>query len=143
MYLLVLFFSSRRRHTSCALVTGVQTCALPISNGRILKNTATGAIMEPKDFFKHARGTPVCKGANFNYWYSGSLSTVGGNPGWSSDEMLEAVDGYRARLAIVEKRIRGEQTYEVKSLSRRWNSAFSFSIKIKENSQNIVEMTAR
>src|SRR3546814_3136563 len=23
-------FSSRRRHTSCALVTGVQTCALPI-----------------------------------------------------------------------------------------------------------------
>src|SRR3546814_19526093 len=24
------FFSSRRRHTSCALVTGVQTCALPI-----------------------------------------------------------------------------------------------------------------
>src|SRR3546814_7060470 len=25
------FFSSRRRHTRCALVTGVQTCALPIS----------------------------------------------------------------------------------------------------------------
>src|SRR3546814_11913582 len=26
----VVFFSSRRRHTRCALVTGVQTCALPI-----------------------------------------------------------------------------------------------------------------
>src|SRR3546814_718549 len=26
------FFSSRRRHTRCALVTGVQTCALPIFN---------------------------------------------------------------------------------------------------------------
>src|SRR3546814_8826367 len=26
-----LFFSSRSRHTRCALVTGVQTCALPIS----------------------------------------------------------------------------------------------------------------
>src|SRR3546814_11937516 len=25
------FFSSRRQHTRCALVTGVQTCALPIS----------------------------------------------------------------------------------------------------------------
>src|SRR3546814_5387124 len=25
------FFSSRRRHTICALLTGVQTCALPIS----------------------------------------------------------------------------------------------------------------
>src|SRR3546814_10978082 len=26
----LVFFSSRRRHTRCALVTGVQTCALPI-----------------------------------------------------------------------------------------------------------------
>src|SRR3546814_12648347 len=30
----VFFFSSRRRHTRCALVTGVQTCALPIDVGR-------------------------------------------------------------------------------------------------------------
>src|SRR3546814_20351040 len=30
---LIFFFSSRRRHTRCALVTGVQTCALPISFG--------------------------------------------------------------------------------------------------------------
>src|SRR3546814_10725148 len=35
MLCVVLFFflSSRRRHTRCALVTGVQTCALPISAG--------------------------------------------------------------------------------------------------------------
>src|SRR3546814_9835350 len=46
----VFFFSSRRRHTRCALVTGVQTCALPISvlrdgqyNRRI---TAGGTYME-------------------------------------------------------------------------------------------------
>src|SRR3546814_7153947 len=31
------FFSSRRRHTRCALVTGVQTCALPISGLRAAK----------------------------------------------------------------------------------------------------------
>src|SRR3546814_11186179 len=31
LLLFVFFFSSRRRHTRCALVTGVQTCALPIS----------------------------------------------------------------------------------------------------------------
>src|SRR3546814_9554701 len=33
VFLLIVFFffSSRRRHTRCALVTGVQTCALPIS----------------------------------------------------------------------------------------------------------------
>src|SRR3546814_7743157 len=30
---LFFFFSSRRRHTRCALVTGVQTCALPIFVG--------------------------------------------------------------------------------------------------------------
>src|SRR3546814_8992767 len=30
-YFVFFFFSSRRRHTRCALVTGVQTCALPIS----------------------------------------------------------------------------------------------------------------
>src|SRR3546814_5317594 len=29
-YYFFFFFSSRRRHTRCALVTGVQTCALPI-----------------------------------------------------------------------------------------------------------------
>src|SRR3546814_10246159 len=31
MCIVSFFFSSRRRHTRCALVTGVQTCALPIS----------------------------------------------------------------------------------------------------------------
>src|SRR3546814_14092182 len=34
---MLFFFSSRRRHTRCALVTGVQTCALPICH-------ATGGI---------------------------------------------------------------------------------------------------
>src|SRR3546814_10288405 len=31
LFCVFFFFSSRRRHTRCALVTGVQTCALPIS----------------------------------------------------------------------------------------------------------------
>src|SRR3546814_8096421 len=37
------FFSSRRRHTRCALVTGVQTCALPIylANGTMTKTQRT------------------------------------------------------------------------------------------------------
>src|SRR3546814_7234480 len=38
----VFFFSSRRRHTSCALVTGVQTCALPIS--RSGEHEETGCV---------------------------------------------------------------------------------------------------
>src|SRR3546814_5818228 len=41
--ILFFFFSSRRRHTRCALVTGVQTCALPIS-------TADMAIAADYDF---------------------------------------------------------------------------------------------
>src|SRR3546814_18187426 len=36
------FFSSRRRHTRCALVTGVQTCALPISRTRRPRRAGAG-----------------------------------------------------------------------------------------------------
>src|SRR3546814_4882111 len=40
------FFSSRRRHTRCALVTGVQTCALPIS-------TVLGGLIAAKQALPH------------------------------------------------------------------------------------------
>src|SRR3546814_2074099 len=40
--LLLFFFSSRRRHTRCALVTGVQTCALPISGLRQFQEAGRG-----------------------------------------------------------------------------------------------------
>src|SRR3546814_802404 len=45
-----MFFSSRRRNTRCALVTGVQTCALPIfpvteSGGRIHTSAASVAVL--------------------------------------------------------------------------------------------------
>src|SRR3546814_3232014 len=43
MILLCFFCSSRRRHTRCALVTGVQTCALPISMAMVRDNFETGA----------------------------------------------------------------------------------------------------
>src|SRR3546814_7176244 len=38
------FFSSRRRHTRCALVTGVQTCALPILVGEVEKALAVKLV---------------------------------------------------------------------------------------------------
>src|SRR3546814_18891315 len=42
------FFSSRRRHTRCALVTGVQTCALPISALRIsVDREGQGSVRRP------------------------------------------------------------------------------------------------
>src|SRR3546814_3119693 len=47
------FFSSRRRHTRCALVTGVQTCALPITGPaasvQALAGRAFGRFMAIKD----------------------------------------------------------------------------------------------
>src|SRR3546814_12316816 len=55
--ILLFFFSSRRRHTRCALVTGVQTCALPIY-GRSLKvhEAETGPWRERRDHPCHGRG---------------------------------------------------------------------------------------
>src|SRR3546814_6952797 len=44
--MVVFFFSSRRRHTRCALVTGVQTCALPISrSNRGVELTEDGKLL--------------------------------------------------------------------------------------------------
>src|SRR3546814_4519433 len=53
-WLFLFFFSSRRRHTRCALVTGVQTCALPISNVELrysMTDELTGFV-----FYDAARG---------------------------------------------------------------------------------------
>src|SRR3546814_7401411 len=43
----VFFFSSRRRHTRCALVTGVQTCALPIFTSASARRGAATALLKP------------------------------------------------------------------------------------------------
>src|SRR3546814_8366129 len=53
-YVVVFFFSSRRRHTRCALVTGVQTCALPISTlvsqfGQTLTYDKRDNRIDPRD----------------------------------------------------------------------------------------------
>src|SRR3546814_8735297 len=47
------FFSSRRRHTRCALVTGVQTCALPILKGN---GNGIAATLLPKVFELFVQG---------------------------------------------------------------------------------------
>src|SRR3546814_5663457 len=51
------FFSSRRRHTRCALVTGVQTCALPISISRAaLGLTLLGLVASINLYLVRAQG---------------------------------------------------------------------------------------
>src|SRR3546814_17781342 len=48
LFAIYFFFSSRRRHTRCALVTGVQTCALPISctNSPAFPDPVAGARLQ-------------------------------------------------------------------------------------------------
>src|SRR3546814_14945256 len=50
-YFFLFFFSSRRRHTICALVTGVQTCALPISI-KLKKATASDIFRRLNSYSK-------------------------------------------------------------------------------------------
>src|SRR3546814_7700932 len=55
-YTCFFFFSSRRRHTRCALVTGVQTCALPIwVHGWVETNRGRGLVV---DLVQQPDGTP-------------------------------------------------------------------------------------
>lgn len=108
---------------------------------------AVGDMFETDDprSLPDAKGlrTKVGKGANFNYWYSGALSTVGDAMGWSSDKMWEMTQKYRDTFAQAEewrvnligearekgyvtlpdghRRSRFEVTYEWQAL---WNDRF-------------------
>src|SRR3546814_9933225 len=65
------FFSSRRRHTRCALVTGVQTCALPICRvtirnalslleqvGAVTRTRGRGTVVNPPKVVRN--NIPMC-----------------------------------------------------------------------------------
>lgn len=66
-----------------------------------------GEPMNPKRANKYWR-TEIGKGANFNYWYSGWLGTVGDRMGWNMDTTAEAVERYRTRFWMAEAWRRGE-----------------------------------
>lgn len=61
-----------------------------------------GTILTPPQYVKFMR-TTIGKGANFNYWYSGALGTVGELLGWSTEQMWDAVERYRSRFAVAEE----------------------------------------
>src|SRR3546814_1070920 len=62
MVSVVFFFSSRRRHTRCALVTGVQTCALPIYGHRVDYETGPVYWGEPGTNGHHSFYQPIHQG---------------------------------------------------------------------------------
>lgn len=104
-----------------------------------------GEKMSPVEGKKYWR-TEVGKGSNFNYWYSGALSTVGEVLGWTPDQMWEATEAYRTRFAVAEawrvglieqakfdgyvllpdghRRTRWEVTHEWASITRNLFSTF-------------------
>jgi len=59
-------------------------------------------MTSPQSYYKLMR-TEIGKGANFNYWYSGALGTVGETLGWDSDTMWAAVERYRNRFPDAEE----------------------------------------
>src|SRR3546814_11017406 len=80
------FFSSRRRHTRCAVVTGVQTCALPIFEAadhvRLLDSVTSLSGMVVLSGYTH----PL---------YDEAL------PGWKRVERMAHADGGRERTECV------------------------------------------
>src|SRR3546814_1027220 len=69
LFVRVFFFSSKRRHTRCALVTGVQTCALPICPFRRLWRIAAqdhlGAVRSGGDRGAGERALSLARPARY------------------------------------------------------------------------------
>lgn len=77
-----------------------------VENPARLWTDLKGQKMDPKTAVKYWR-TEVGKGANFNYWYSGWLATIGERMGWSQDKVAEATDRYAQRFSVAEAWRRG------------------------------------
>src|SRR3546814_8711466 len=83
--LLAFFFASRRRHTRCALVTGVQTCALPICDPPVTTTDIDTIILADTGFAPYLmeEGWMPCSGeqytdhaSNFSAWRKGNLNYI-------------------------------------------------------------------
>src|SRR3546814_1508338 len=74
----VCFFSSRRRHTRCALVTGVQTCALPIFAGFAITDAKQRRTTDGLNDGRDAIGVPeYTANANVEWDVYGGLTLTG------------------------------------------------------------------
>src|SRR3546814_5296194 len=87
LFLVVFFFSSRRRHTRCALVTGVQTCALPITEE------------PPRDVARSAAGTPTALADAPGRTLSARISCLARDQGRLPRAVLRSRSGGRSDLA--------------------------------------------
>src|SRR3546814_1436366 len=92
------FCASRRRHTRCALVTGVQTCALPICQ-----------IQKTNGSFAQERSNAV----------TGKLQTVQYNPESSKDKWLQAALTIEGKLGNWDLTVTGGHLRRKRSEERR------------------------
>src|SRR3546814_3307991 len=88
------FFASRRRHTRCALVTGVQTCALPIYIKPAMVAEATKDARKAAEQFAQDSGTGVggIKSATQGYF------SIGARDG---DDMGNGADSPYKKVRVV------------------------------------------
>src|SRR3546814_8713101 len=90
--LICFFFSSRRRHTRCALVTGVQTCALPIFShcrAQFVRLFGGRAAKPVAEFFKDWASdsyTSVAADEHADGHHSFRLSTTSSEEPWKRSE---------------------------------------------------------
>src|SRR3546814_1504368 len=119
------FFSSRRRHTRCALVTGVQTCALPISTSDCRQSLQQSHSVNDEMKIQEDEGRFIVNlGFRFGFY-------IGGSNDWT--KLVDALDEIFAERGqkIVERlqartgRERSEEhTSELQSLMRTSYAVF-------------------
>src|SRR3546814_6382295 len=119
------FFSSRRRHTRCALVTGVQTCARPLtSDNGGTPEAAEAVARQIRDISTSAAETLGAFGSrNYGLDIGSFLQPEGGNSQPAGFNIREIIDG---SLAAARSE---EHTSELQSLMR--NSYAVFCLKKK------------
>src|ERR1051325_12141435 len=83
LLLFLCFFSSRRRHTRLRTVTGVQTCALPISNNNTA--VATGSVQQSADLGVTKSGPANVNVGNTITW---TINLTNGGPSDASNVTL-------------------------------------------------------
>src|SRR5881409_739343 len=96
------FFSSRRRHTRCETVTGVQTCALPISRcspGSRCTATTTSRSPGRSTRCPSSSSAAIWRPGPTRRWSSSTPREEPGRDGWSTDraDLPEHKAGYALR----------------------------------------------
>src|SRR3546814_6743864 len=119
-----LFFASRRRHTSCALVTGVQTCALPIWGRIDLALTVLRPNEEWRQELFYTEGYSLALPRWHRFAGAGSLK---------AEELAQETMMVRRHCEVLSETSRSEEhTSELQSLMRISYAVFCLKKKINE-----------